>query len=494
MPGIMLSEFYPENDSALNQSKTWRGYGDAADKERKERVAMIDKNWKYYYGDHEAPLKVRVDDAGNEIDHNVILNLYGQALDDLTAFIGVPRFEVEGGINENRDEFGVKQTTKSDEQQRLESTWESNELDESGAEIVLSGLVAGHVFVKLLPDSPDDDDDLPEAILLNPRLVTVFWDAGYTKRRILYRLEWMVGENERRRQDIVPDWMFSPDGSGGTPKARRPEYWVVIEYQSERGGGLWKEIDRETWDYPFPPVVDWKNSRNPHEYYGRPELRTRLNDHVNFNASNTQKIIYHYSHPITYSNANLEDVRNEPGQIIDDLGDDGFIKNVEMQSDLSASLSFFSAMMARFFSEARLVDLSGIKDKLGQLTNFGLRVLFSDQIDLAEDKRRRYGKGLERASRWLLWLASEKDPGKVEAKWPDLLPVNESELTTMLVQQKDAKFVDSGTAIEELGRDAEEIQRRIESDQFAETDAAVNRQTAIQQIGGVLAGNGVNLQ
>ena len=71
---------------------------EAGANEMKARADTIAKAWAYYYG-----------------DQNVIMNLVGQAADDLVAMIGVPRFDVPGGSQREPDEAGHLRVMKSTE-------------------------------------------------------------------------------------------------------------------------------------------------------------------------------------------------------------------------------------------------------------------------------------------------------------------------------------------------------------------------------------------
>ena len=84
---------------------------EAGANEMKARADTIAKAWAYYYGDQTLPLKVSTVHG----DQNVIMNLVGQAADDLVAMIGVPRFDVPGGSQREPDEAGHLRVMKSTE-------------------------------------------------------------------------------------------------------------------------------------------------------------------------------------------------------------------------------------------------------------------------------------------------------------------------------------------------------------------------------------------
>ena len=65
------------------------------------------------------------------------------------------------------------------------------------------------------------------------------------------------------------------------------------------------------------------------------------------------------------------------------------IYNVEMQSDLASSQTYLMTVRQGLFDITRTVDISSMNDKLGALTNFGLRVLYQDSLSKNETKKNR---------------------------------------------------------------------------------------------------------
>jgi len=175
MPPIL--PVYDPTNTIINQ---------ACDQERKARITAIDAAWKYYEGDHKKQLKVRPDRP----DFNVILNLAGKAIDTMVAFIGVPRFEVAGGFIREADDSGFgRATRKSREQEAVEAFWKQNRLDKKMVDIALSGFLAGHTFLRLIPQAP-----LPRIALLDPRFCVACWDMSDVERLLFYRMTWQMGD------------------------------------------------------------------------------------------------------------------------------------------------------------------------------------------------------------------------------------------------------------------------------------------------------------
>ncbi len=90
-------------------------------------------------------------------------------------------------------------------------------------------------------------------------------------------------------------------------------------------------------------------------------------------------------------------------------GDNALISNLEMQSDLTSSQQFLMNLRQSLFDISRTVDITSLSDKLGALTNFGLRVLFLDAMAKIGTKQEIYGEALTEINHRLL-VIGEIDP------------------------------------------------------------------------------------
>jgi hypothetical protein len=68
--------------------------------------------------------------------------------------------------------------------------------------------------------------------------------------------------------------------------------------------------------------------------------------------------------------------------------------NSKPLGDLASSQQFLLTLRQSLFDITQTVDISSMTDKLGALTNFGLRVLYADALAKLEQKRRLYGDAL----------------------------------------------------------------------------------------------------
>jgi hypothetical protein len=143
---------------------------------------------------------------------------------------------------------------------------------------------------------------------------------------------------------------------------------------------------------------------------------------------------------------------------------------LEMQSDLSASLAYLDFLIRNIFNISRTPDLASIKDKLGSLTNFALRVLFFDGLAKLHTKQELYGEALCDINHRLLVLANfaegDQDPGVVV--WPDPVPTNEVEQVQALTFDINMGLLSKQSAAGIRGYEWETEQERIDGEREAQ--------------------------
>lgn len=394
------------------------------DRELKERREDIDAVHKYYNGRQHRNLKVKDGMA----DDNFVINVSRKAIDQAVSMLvgDLPDFEV-----------GEKDTPETT---TLKELLKFNRYEVLLHNIATSGAISGHVFVKLVLE-----DTRVRWILLNPRIVSVFWRPDDKDDVVCYKIQWAVGETEER-QDIVRL-------DNGT--------WLIRDLKRSRVA-QWAVVKEEVWPYEWPPIHDWQNMPNPDDYYGEADLwNLILNDKVNFVASNVLKIVRLHGHPKTIGTGvepgDVQDTSVESFWAISDPN--AKITNLEMQSDLSAAQAFLSTLQSWFFAEHRQVDMSSVRDRLGQITNFGLQTLFKDALDKLETKRRLYGPGLINVinhSFELMGIVVDCTIG-----WGDPLPFNDKEEIEAIQIEMGLGIMSKETATELRGRVFATEQERI---------------------------------
>jgi hypothetical protein len=479
MPGILIGSYNPNN----------KRVNDIGKKELDDRAKRIEMHRKYYDGEQYRWLRPA---PGETRDDNIILNMCGRAVDKMTEFIGTPKaIEVPGKAitpppaqSAPIPVYGEGQQSRiAPAQEDVDAIWDEHKADVP--EIILSGLLAGHSFIKL-----HIEDDEPQMTLLDPMFTQVFWNEINPRKIMFYRMMWNSG-GVNYMQDVVPNWLAEAaadaDAVFNPPK---PDYWYIIDYKRQRSA-QWVKMREERWIWEFAPIVDWPMKKQPHEYYGRSMLHRLINtqDALNFIASNTGRIIKFHADPKTFMFGDslpeappAQDGSIPPAGSVefsvnsfwDGLNAEARVETLELQSDLASSMNFMNILKNEFFSDARVVDTSTIQDKLGQITNFGVRMIFSDQIEAAEECTTLAGKGLTETVRRMLAMSDTLIEDKLMAVWDDPLPVNKLELATAVEKEAKVGVLSDKTLIEELGQDPKIEEANKAEEKSTATDALVN--------------------
>lgn len=472
-----------------NDTKWAKDIDDLADNERVEREKDITNRRAWYEGRHPDPLRPLPDKLIND---NIKYNLCGKAIDKLNDFIGVPKsVELPGGVT-LAVQAGGKPEQQVTPEQEVVNAYYARVMPEL-KDLKLDSLTAGHFFVKLFID----DDERGEFALIDPALVTVFWEAGKGSRArpLWYRSQWADGDRVYR-QDIVPVAVVDPQhDERGRVILDFTRGWLVYDYEQKARSTKFEPLyaQPDVWEYPFAPMLDWRNKKRPHQYYGAASLDDSsigLNHGVNFLASNTQRILYHHAHPKTVA------IGIEPEQISETaidglwtLPENAEVHNLEMQSDLASSMAMLAEEKAQFYAQMGVLDTTSIKDKVGGITNFAVRMLFDDQVEQTEELRRVFGD----AAATIVWYLAALDGvelEKPEAKWTDPLPVNRLELVQTAAIEKTNGFASTVTLQEDLGRDPVLEAERKETEQQDDAELMETMLSKAGERGATENGNG----
>lgn len=375
--------------SATQYTPDDRSIRQAADSERSERGRQHDRNWRYYSGQHQHPLKP--DAAGN--DDNVILNLCKQAVDRTVSFLvpTMPRFELSADPSAPED--------------WLNDRWAASGGAALLLNMALNGALDGHVFGRVVTDPSG-----PRVINLSGRDVIAFWHADDYDRVLWYELRWSAGRDQLR-QDVV----------------NAGDRWLVRDYRMV--GARWELQDETIWPYALGPIVSWQHLPQPSTFYGLDELpHAPLNDTINRIASDIARILRFHAFPRTIGTGFESSAVQRTA--IDDFwtipNENARVFNLEMQGDLSASLQFLQRLTDAFLAESRVIMLHGDPSSVKGVTNLAIRALYLDMLAKNEVLRRHYGDGLAQLSRRVLLLGG-RGAEAPSVQWGDALPTDRRE-------------------------------------------------------------------
>jgi hypothetical protein len=438
-----------------------------------ERVEALTKSRQYYEGVQKAPLKTKPGQAND----NLITNWIGLAVDRGNSML------LGGGV-----EFLSSAGDESLEQQYLDAVWEVNKkgifLHRTGQD----GELFGTPFVKIIPDALIDNENkpLPRLVLLDPALMRVETDPMDIDRVTQYVFEIKLSDNHammevtRRADDEAIDL-----GNGFT-EVRQSSSWIVETYENDgRSSGAWKLINSIEWPFEFPPILHWQNLPSIHSVYGVPGIAGALDlqDKHNFVVSNMLKVLRYHAHPKTWgrgfpAGTGFEKTSWGPDELIKLTSESAMISNLEMQSDLASSRNIAQDLRQAIFDLCRVVDIASVTDKVGALTNFGLRVLYSDALSKNATRRQLYGDALQELNRRLLILAGFTEVGST-VEWGSDLPQDEKEDAQLIRDDLLAGLVSHETAAERRGYQWETVEDiegeadKIAAERAADTDRQV---------------------
>jgi hypothetical protein len=349
-------------------------------------------------------------------------------------------------------------------QEYIEEVMDANKQSVFLYDAVQNASIYGTGFIKMLPAGVESKQRenvmLPRLIALDPRWMDIQTEPEDIGTITGYEMRYVVGDNARRELTEV----FSRDELG------RILSWQISSYETGRmTSGKWTLTDQVVWEYEFPPILHWKNLPQANDIYGRSDINgiIELQDRLNFVSSNISKIIRYHAHPKTWGRGAGLGARASWGadEIIMVNGQDAVLQNLEMQTDLASSRQFYADLKASLMEISRTVDLSSMKDKVGALTNFGLRVLYNDALDKNSTKRDLFGDALlELVHRLLILDNRPGEAGYIE--WPDPLPENEVETMQADGFDLDRGLVSKETIAERRGYDYEDEADKIQGEKM----------------------------
>ena len=254
--------------------------------------------------------------------------------------------------------------------------------------------------------------------------------------------------------------------------------WTITDLLKGNSGG-YSVISAVLWPYSWSPIFAAQNLPSPNEYYGVPDLSDdviEIQRAINFSLSNTSRILRFHAHPKTWAsglaNPNLLSVA--PDETVC-LPSGSMLQNLEMKSDLQASLEYLKILKRSLHTIAQTPELNAEEvSGIGQLSGLALQILYQSLIEKTQLKRISYGNVLERINSAMLEMANIGVALSSQIHWPEMLPSDPAAeaQTAMMYEQLG---VSSATILARLGFDAvAETEKR--SSENAEAQEASSRQ------------------
>jgi hypothetical protein len=427
------------------------------------------------------PKRLRVKPPAS--DDNIVVNFSGLVVERAVSML------FGEGV-----EFDLPGEDETEADRWLKLTWELNKKYELLNDLADYGATSGTPVVLFDAESILHDGTLyPELSCLDPSYLEIKTDPDNYKKVLYYEIKYQIpleGQRTEWRRRLIEPVMAMTDAGVAMPSSWEVSNWRMV-------GNRWEQIgSTQTWDFPWPPILVWKNLPNAGSPYGRPDLTDDVldvQDAINLVASNINKVMRLQAHQRLWGRFlggvkkaikkvvnGKEETENSEGVEVIDFGPDkvlntnnekGHLEAIQANAGFSDMTIFLHELRDALFAIARSTDPHSLKDKVGQITNFGLRILYKDAIDKLNTKRQLYGEALLEINRRLLELgAQESDPGLI--KWPETMPVDEKETQAGQKFELDAGLTSKQTIREERGRDNDIEKERLaaEAQDSAETD------------------------
>lgn len=406
-----------------------------------------------------------------QADDNLVVNLMGLVIErSISMLFGQ-------GIT-----FDLPGEGESEQDKYLAALWKRNRqgiwLHKTGQ----LGATYGTCYAKLLPEPAAGGRPLVRFVALIPWTMRIETEPHDMDTVTKYVQEYTLGDGDRavrHRFETERLVEYAVNEAGAIYPTTTVAAWQETHYIASRqtNGRFVQDGEVKDWPWPFAPIVHWQNLPEAETPTGASDIGDvlELQDRYNLIESNISKIIRYHAHPKTWMRGVGTGSTQSwgPDEMVTVQGEQAMVANLEMQSDLDSSRSFGLDLRQAIFDVARSIDTQSLADKLGALTNFGLRVLFLDALAKNHTKRELYGEGLCELNKRALLLAGfsedEADPGTVS--WPDPLPSDDSEEIGAMQAEIDGDIASRETWQIKRGYDPEVEGERVAAEKQARANA-----------------------
>lgn len=456
-------------DTLLDKLAARIVHGWASTNEQAEEVLEARK---YRLGAHKEQLKL----SRNGHNDNVTLNFCGLVINrgvSQTIGKGVTlKFEGDDGKEDSPNAAYVKAVLKANKEEIL-----------FHRSLLFAG-EDGTGYWMLVPDGAIGKDGVvyPRIVALDPIYMTIHTKFGDMEVVEAY-------QHEYKETDPITQKEVGFRKVVRRNNESEVEQWLIEDFENRNG--RWEPTTPPVaWPWPWSPVIHWQNLPSTHSVYGESDITGdlyHLQDQINYDASNINKVIRLYAHPQRYAKGLSGSTITVGPDEMPQVSENGDIVQLPPIGDMPAAQEFLLTLRQAFFDVSRTVDITSLDDKLGALTNFGLRVLYQDNTAKIDTKRELFGDALEELCVRLQNMGGF-EAVEVTAVWPEWMPENAVETITTQQQEIDLGVVSRQTIAEERGRDWEQEQERIggEKAQGDNIGAALLRQMNRGQEGGIM--------
>lgn len=361
----------------------------------------------------------------------------------------------------------------------LDEMWKRNWKKTLLLKYATNGGVFGHGFLKIINEAP-----YPRLVNLDPATVEVIYDDQDIEKVLSYEIVFNTtdeDDNEIIHKEVIereeleiseesapiqaPD-SSTPASVTGTDSIRPPgapeppepainlapipqpkTQWIISHFEADHDDDEWVLVEGpDVWPYQWPPVIDNQNLPVPNEYLGMSDIelaQMNLARAIDRMLSNLNRIIRFHAHPFLYTLGLTEsevmqlELNLTPDSITNIPNPDGDLKALEMQSDLSSSITLFLKLKELWHEVTRIPEVAtGKTENVGPLSGVALEILYGPLAEATDDKHCTYGDMLIELNRRLLDLGGFGYENWVNIEWPETIPKDAQAEGAMLLQDK----------------------------------------------------------
>ena len=429
-------------------------------------TAEMNRAWDTYNGKLKDPLLTR---PGQPSD-NVKFNGSSIIVDTGVAFLFGKGFAYT--LREDAPDDGSRTPAET----YLDKFWIANDKDEFIHKVAINGAVCGQSYIKIHLANP-----YPKLYEINPAQMTVVTAADDPQYVLQYVIRWSGINNKGKPLDFRQVISRQPGGdptddSQGQPV---PQNWKIIDQRAitqtrwmHDDQVRWQTIGEEVWNYEFPPIVACQNLSKPSSYVGKPDLSQdviHLIEAINRTLSNINKILRIHAHPKTWSRGlsegQVKQLRINADEMINLPGDTATLQNLEMQSDLASSISYYYSLRQALYELSRVPEIaSGKIADLQYMSAMAMQILYGPLIEKTNAKRITYGGLIAELHRRLLIIAGMPIDQDTHIVWPEVYP-RDAQIESMTAINLQLVGVSQDTLLEGMGFNPKKERERRALDQ-----------------------------
>lgn len=347
----------------------------------------------------------------------------------------------------------------------LDYVWDDNKRELLAIEMAQAAAVTGQAWVKVVVEKYDEETDPFLAEMYPKGRIRLLLLPGYT---VFPRYD---GHDRNKLIScfiIYPIWIIE----NGTQKAIW--YREIITKDTIQEFLNDELIDERPNELREIPVVQLRNLPIAGESFGYPDMKDIVPLQQEFNEKTTDisDIINYHAAPVTVVyGAKATNLEKGAKKIWGGLPKDAKIENLELKSDLKASMDYVNMIKTSMFEIQGMPEdaLGSTQTAISNTSGIALHMKNQSLIDVNNIKRKTFKEGIQQISRLILKYAEiiELDGFDVEAfkkltpiqkyvydiEFPDPLPKDELIEMQLIAQKLSANLITHIQALEELGEE-----------------------------------------